>query len=321
MSGGRPMRILIAEDVAMLRRSLKRTLEGWGYEVVAAKDGVEAWRILQEDDAPRLVVLDWMMPKLDGVEVCRLARRHGTSGTPPYIVMLTSMHKSADIVAGLEAGANDFIAKPFRPAELRARLEVGRRTVDHDETQAEANRELTVETHTDALTGIMNRRAIFERLEEEVGRAAREGATLSVGMLDLDHFKRVNDTFGHAVGDEVLREVVRVAASVLRSYDSIGRVGGEEFLVILPQAPGAGARNALERIRTAVAATPVSVGGESIPMTVSLGGAAWGGEPTAELVERADTALYEAKNAGRDRVVMISPEDLSAGLTPPDRAL
>lgn len=313
------MRILIAEDSATGRLLLRHTLETWGHEVVVAHDGAEAWQILQGDAAPRLVILDGIMPKLDGVEVCRLVRRQETA-TPPYILLLTAMDESEDLVAGLGAGADDFVVKPFRPDELRARLEVGRRFVELNERLAEANRDLAVVARTDALTGVLRRRAIYERLEEEVARAAREEAPLCVGMLDIDHFKRVNDEFGHSVGDSVLREVVRSATTVLRPYDSIGRVGGEEFLVVLPGANGFAAQTALTRIRAMVAATPVYVGGENISITVSLGGAAHCGESLDELVARADAALYEAKNTGRDRVVMARPRQLIAESVLLDRA-
>jgi diguanylate cyclase (GGDEF)-like protein len=314
------MRILIAEDSATGRMLLRHTLETWGHELVIANDGDEAWQILQQEDAPRLVILDWVMPKLDGVDVCRLVRKR-ESATPPYILLLTAMDQSGDLVAGLGAGADDFVTKPFRPDELRARLEVGRRYVELNERLAEANRDLEILARTDTLTGVLRRRAIYDRLEEEVARSVRDEAPLCVGMLDIDHFKHVNDAFGHAVGDAVLREVVRSATSVLRPYDSIGRVGGEEFLVVLPGTHGFAAQTALTRIRAVVAATPVYVDGDEIPVTVSLGGAIRCGESIDELVARADAALYEAKNSGRDRVVMAGPRELYVERVTLDRAV
>jgi diguanylate cyclase (GGDEF)-like protein len=300
----RQMRVLIAEDIPMARRALQSTLEGWGYEVVACKDGADAWQMLQRDDAPRLVVLDWIMPGLDGVDVCRLLRRQHAEEVPAYVLLLTAMDGTDDLVAGLEAGADDFVVKPFRPEELRARLAVGARSVELNERLAEATRRLGVLATTDELTGLPNRRAIYARVVQEIARAARDCVPLCLGMLDIDYFKRVNDTYGHAVGDAVLREVVLSAASALRPYDTIGRVGGEEFLILVPRTQGLAGRTMLARIRHTVAASPVRVEGETIPVTVSIGGAVSCGESVDGLVARADAALLQAKNTGRDRVVM-----------------
>ncbi len=312
------MKVLIAEDVRVMRRALQETLEGWGYEVVAAGDGAEAWDALTAEGAPRLAVLDWMMPGLDGVEVCRLAREHQGFEVPPYILLLTAMDGTDNLVVGLDAGADDFLVKPYKPAELRARLAVGRRFVELSERLAAANRRLDAQARTDVLTGLLNRRAVFERLEEERSRALREETPFFVGILDIDHFKQVNDTYGHAAGDEVLRGVAAAASSVLRQYDLLGRVGGEEFLVMVSRTQGLAGRTLLARIRSHVAAGAVVVDGVSISVTVSLGGALWEGESVGELVARADGALYEAKRGGRDRVVIAPPGGRSAPARPAD---
>jgi two-component system cell cycle response regulator len=206
------MKVLIAEDGATSRLLLERELTFWGYEVIEAKDGTEAWEILQSKDAPRLAILDWMMPGLDGVDICELVRER-TTEQPPYIVLLTALGDTQDLVTGLRAGADDFLNKPFNSAELRARLEVGRRFVELYERLAEAQARLEIQTSTDALTGIPNRRAILERLEIESAAAGFSGARLSVGLFDVDWFKRVNDTHGHAAGDAILRQMTdRVTA-------------------------------------------------------------------------------------------------------------
>jgi diguanylate cyclase (GGDEF)-like protein len=263
----------------------------------------QAWEALQAEGAPQLAILDWMMPGMDGVEVCRKVRERKT-GRPPYIILLTALDDKASIVAGLDAGANDYVGKPYDPDELRARIEVGRRFVELHEELAEARRELEIQARTDRLTGVINRGAIISHLEQEIERAQREGGLLGLGMLDIDHFKKVNDVHGHAAGDEVLREVVRRSVSVLRRYDVFGRVGGEEFLVVVPGADARELEEVLQRIRQAIAKTPIAVAGREIAVTVSLGGATRAGDSADELIARADDALYAAKVAGRDRVSM-----------------
>jgi diguanylate cyclase (GGDEF)-like protein len=263
----------------------------------------QAWEALQAEGAPQLAILDWMMPEMDGVEVCRKVRERKT-GRPPYIILLTALDDKASIVAGLDAGANDYVGKPYDPDELRARIEVGRRFVELHEELAEARRELEIQARTDRLTGVINRGAIISHLEQEIERAQREGGLLGLGMLDIDHFKKVNDVHGHAAGDEVLREVVRRSVSVLRRYDVFGRVGGEEFLVVVPGADARELEEVLQRIRQAIAKTPIAVAGREIAVTVSLGGATRAGDSADELIARADDALYAAKVAGRDRVSM-----------------
>ena len=297
------MRILIAEDDVTSRLLLKRVLESWGYEVTVTKDGAEAWQALQAEDAPRLAILDWMMPEMDGVDVCRRVRARKTQ-QPPYIILLTAVEDKKGVVTGLGAGADDYVGKPYDPDELHARLEVGRRLVEANDALLEAQRALEILARTDALTGVLNRRAIVEELEREVERAARDGGPLGLGMLDIDHFKRVNDTYGHAVGDGVLCEVVRRALGVMRPYDSFGRVGGEEFLVLVPGSGDEELRNVLERIRGVIGSAPIAVGGHEIGVSVSLGGATRCRESADGLIARADDALYTAKEQGRDRVVL-----------------
>jgi len=300
------MRVLIAEDDVTSRLLLKRVLENWGYEVMVTKDGAEAWQALQAEDAPRLAILDWMMPGMDGVDVCRRVRARETL-QPPYIIMLTAVEDKKGVVTGLDSGADDYVGKPYDPDELHARLEVGRRLVETNAKLIEAQRALEILACTDALTGVLNRGAILKELEREAEREARDGGPLGLGMLDVDHFKLVNDTYGHAVGDEVLREVVRRTLAVMRPYDTFGRVGGEEFLVLVPGSGGEELADVLERIRSVIGAAPIVVGEHEIAVTVSLGGATRGRESADGLIARADNALYTAKEQGRDRVVLAVP--------------
>ena len=298
------MRVLVAEDDLTSRLVLQKTMAKWGYEVLSVCDGNAAWEELQKPDAPALLVLDWEMPGMDGIDVCRKVRA-AESGHPHYIILLTARSGTEDLVAGLDAGANDYVGKPFNPAELRARVDVGRRFVElHDQLLA-SQRALEDQARTDPLTQIMNRGAIMMRLAEELARTKREGSTLALGMLDIDHFKQVNDTYGHAAGDQVLGEVVRRLTLAFRPDDGLGRIGGEEFLVLIPGAAPEDARAVLERARQVVRATAVDHGDRRIDVTISLGGTTTrGDEPEDQVLIRADDALYRAKELGRNRVEM-----------------
>ena len=297
------MRVLIAEDDLTSRILLKKVLEKWGYDVTVTMDGAEAWEVLQTPDAPQLAILDWIMPEMDGIDVCRRARALDTR-QPPYIILLTALSEKDDMMTGFEAGADDYVGKPYDPAELRARVEVGRRLVELNDELIEAQLRLEVQAHTDALTGLPNRRAIVETLEEELQRSQRDGTGLAVGMLDIDHFKRVNDECGHACGDVVLCELARRMESVLRPYDSVGRFGGEEFLVVVPGVTRSELGELLERLRGAATRAPFKVDKRGLVVTVSVGGAVFAGESMDALIARADDALYEAKARGRDLVVL-----------------
>lgn len=299
------MRILIADDDATSRLVLASVLKKTGHEVIEAADGLQAWEILREPGGPFLAVLDWVMPEMDGPEVVRRVRAVRTDN-PPYIIMLTSRGEKGDIIAGLEAGANDYLAKPFDPGELRARVEVGRRMVELQEALIEARELLAHQATHDPLTGLPNRRAILERLGEECSRAGRRNEVLAVGMCDLDHFKRINDTYGHQSGDEVLCGFARILTDGLRPYDAAGRLGGEEFLVVAPVSAPSDCAVLFERLRAETAQTAMPTrDGKTLSVTVSIGVAYTVGESTPdEMVRTADAALYDAKRAGRDRVVV-----------------
>jgi two-component system cell cycle response regulator len=302
------MKVLIAEDDVTSRLLLTRVLENWGYEVTVTMDGEEALAAMQADGAPRLAILDWMMPGMDGVDVCRRVRARATL-EPPYIILLTALGDKDSVVTGLGAGADDYVGKPYDPDELRARLEVGRRMIELNDELLEAQHALEILASTDSLTEVHNRGAIFGELEQELERAAREGNPFGLGMMDIDHFKQVNDAHGHAAGDVVLREVVRRALSVLRPYDTLGRFGGEEFLVLVPGAGPETLGEVLGRIRKAVGSTPIVVDGHELTVTVSIGGAVHGAGSADHLIARADDAMYAAKEQGRDRVLVAPAED------------
>ena len=300
------MKVLAAEDDPVSRRLLQAALVKWGYEVVAVEDGAKAWKALQEDDPPRLAVLDWMMPDVDGVELCQRVRGQlDTEDRYTYIILLTARAAKEDIITGMEAGADDYVVKPFHPHELQVRIRAGRRIIELQGELVTARDQLQIQATHDVLTGGWNRAAIIERLESELARARRDGSALAIAMTDIDHFKKVNDSYGHQVGDAVLKEVVDRLTARLRPYDAVGRYGGEEFLIVLPGCDSQKATSLAERLREAVASEELVAGEETIPVTVSLGishVADAEDVDAAELVRLADDALYRAKVGGRNRV-------------------
>lgn len=278
---------------------------------MTTENGAQAWEALQQPGAPKLVLLDWNMPEMDGVEVVRRVRTLVTS-EPPYIIILTSDGAKASIVAGLETGANDYVVKPYDTHELLARIRVGQRMVELQAKLLEARNALAHEAMHDPLTGAANRRAIMETLAREISRTTRQNAGLSIGICDIDHFKKVNDAHGHLVGDEVLCGVVRLLEGSLREYDRVGRWGGEEFLVVAPGNTEDAGR-LYERLRAALAGNPIPTQAGELSMTVSIGAATWrADESVEELLGAADTALYQAKDRGRNRVYVAAATELRA---------
>jgi len=306
------MRILVAEDSLLQQRILVESLREWGYEVVVANDGEQAWRILQEENAPPLALLDWIMPEKDGVQVCREVRKRGAEPYV-YVILLTSLEEKARTVEGLEAGADDYLTKPFDPHELRARLHVGERVLEIQREMIAAREELRLQATQDALTGLLNRRPILEVLEREVTRSQRLGVPLAVLMIDIDHFNAVNDTYGHQAGDAVLKGVAERVNSTVRPYDAMGRYGGEEFLAILPGCDALHGQVVAERLRHAASHEAILTDAVEISVTLSVGLASSGGDRSGEqLVHAADRALYEAKRNGRNRVEIVpSPSEQS----------
>ncbi len=296
------MKILVADDDRFSRLVLSRTLRSWGYEVEMAVDGREAVAALTRKDGPQLGIIDWMMPGLDGPEVCRAVRE---TGAEPYryLMLLTSRNAREDLVEGLNSGADEYLSKPFDPLELQARLRIGRRLLDLQHELIQARDALHRQATHDALTGVLNRFAIMEALDEELARSARRRHGVGVLLTDLDHFKRINDTFGHLAGDETLRSAAARMENVLRAYDRLGRYGGEEFLVVLPECTEAQVLDVAERLRMAISVEPIVADGNLIPVSVSIG-ATWveGRCEADQLIRVADEALYMAKNAGRNRV-------------------
>ncbi len=302
------MKVLIAEDELVSRKLLESTLKKWGYNVVSVENGKKAWEIIQKKDAPRLLILDWMMPEMDGIEVIR----HLRSREDPfysYVILLTSKTERKDIIEGLSSGADDYLAKPFDSNELKQRILVGRRILELLTELSKAREILARKASIDSLTSLYNRGAIIELLEKEIYRSKRENNLLGVIMLDLDHFKRVNDTFGHMAGDAVLREAAKRLSKVIRPYDYAGRYGGEEFLIVMPGCSFKNTRSRAEEILSQIRDPKMNIPEGILQITASIG------YVSTELlddfnprllIQMADSALYEAKSAGRNRIASIN---------------
>jgi diguanylate cyclase (GGDEF)-like protein len=300
------LRVLAAEDNPVIQTVLQTMLTWWGYQPVMARDGTEAWEILQQDDAPRLAILDWVMPGLDGVELCRRVRA-ATREPYTYILLLTARNDSKDVVEGMDAGADDYLTKPFNAHELRARLRAGSRIIHLQEQLLQTREALRHQAMHDGLTGLLNHAAILEAIDNELARARRTDQPVTLLIADLDRFKQINDTFGHLVGDLVLKEAARRMKSAVRSYDSIGRYGGEEFLIVMAGCDGESARVQAERIREAVGGEPIRVGDSAISVTTSIGVSSREIADPADsttILREADQALYLSKRTGRNRVTM-----------------
>jgi len=308
------MKILVADDDPVSCRLLESLLRKWSYEVLVVHDGTEAWSALQADDAPRLALLDWMMPGMDGLEVCRRVRSRPSK---PYVytMLLTANDKIRNVVEGLDSGADDYVVKPFHPEELKARLRVGTRMLNLESNLVETREVLRFKASHDALTGVWNRGSILELLERELKRAQRDGSAVGVLLTDLDHFKLINDTAGHLAGDDVLRAVTGRLKAAVRGYDAVGRYGGEEFLVLLPGCDSANLGMKAEQLRNAVSSAPVETSAGPISVTMSMGGivsSEWKTAGPDQLLRVADSALYRAKAAGRNRVEVSHPSDSEA---------
>lgn len=301
------MKILIADDSLISRHLLDATLRKWGYEVLIASDGVEAWNFLQKDDAPNIAILDWVMPGLTGPEVCHLVRKLGRERYT-YLLLLTSKNLKEDLVEGMEAGADDYLTKPFDQHELKVRLRAGRRIVELQSELLTAQAALREQATKDFLTCIWNRSSILSILERELARSQREKRPLGLVMVDLDKFKSINDTYGHCAGDAVLKEAAHRMQASVRSYDALGRYGGEEFLIVLPGCDEACTFGQAERLRRQLREEDMLIGDKPLTLTASFGATSIipEGETSGNLlIQLADEAMYRAKAEGRDRVVYL----------------
>ena len=297
------MQILVADDERSLRLILSKALRKWGYDTVEAENGEEAFSILNLENPPMIVILDWMMPRMDGIEVLRKIRAEDRE-IPFYIIMLTSKNEKADIIEGLNEGADDYLAKPFDLGELRARINSGKRIVELHKELVDSKKKLEYQLEHDVLTGLYSRRFIMEKLNREIARSQRTGSSFAVAICDIDHFKKINDSYGHQAGDIVMREFGKILEGNIREYDSVGRIGGEEFLMITPLKNEEDEISLFERVRSKVENGRIAVESGEISMTVSIGVTFYEtGKNSDKIIFEADKALYIAKNSGRNRVV------------------
>lgn len=314
------MRILIADDDAVHRRLLTTILTKWGHEITVAATGDEAWAKLQLEDSPGLAILDWQMPGCSGPEVCRRLRALRRSPYV-YVMLITAMGQRQNLLEGLEAGVDDYLVKPFDFPLLQARIAVGQRILEMQRQLMAAHEELSFQANHDHLTGLANRAAVLKSLEQEIQRGRRQNTPVGVLVVDLDHFKRINDTHGHMGGDRALVEAAQRISSGIRSYDSVGRFGGEEFLIVLPGCDAATAGERAERIRQRICRELLDLPAAGIGISASIGAASTslnGLDHADALIHAADLALYQAKRAGRNRVQVYAGEPQSEETGPRD---
>lgn len=312
-----PLKILAVDDDPLTLKHLSRILDHDGRKILTAENGEQAL-FLALEERPEMIITDWRMPKIDGIELCKILRR--TSITQHiYIVMLTSCEADDELVQAFDAGADDYVLKPFTPKVLEARIRSGERlaryqqTVEHDREVIHqyaaqltaANKKLQTMAMTDPLTGLPNRRSAMLRMKDVVAESSRYDEKLSCIMIDIDHFKNINDTFGHDCGDIVLKDISHIFNSKARSYDMVSRMGGEEFLIICARSDQSESMMLAERLRDAVEHhETLTQDGRVIQVTISCGVAAWKPSYTSDsqLLKQADIALYKAKQNGRNRV-------------------
>jgi two-component system cell cycle response regulator len=294
------MKVMIVDDEPISRRILENFLIECGYEVLSASDGMGALEIIQSPDAPRLVISDWMMPNMNGVELCEKIRGM-EKDQYTYFILLTTKAEKGDIIKGLESGADDFIVKPFDREELKYRVKIGERIINLEQRIMHL-------ANTDYLTGVLNRRAFMERMEGEINRSVRNKKEISIILMDIDHFKKVNDKFGHQVGDLVLQKFTERVLMASRSYDFVGRYGGEEFIVGLPETNMEQSLLIAERMRQNIEEMQLTFPDNpqvALRITASFGITSCvieSFEKIDSVIKLADDALYRAKTEGRNRV-------------------
>jgi diguanylate cyclase (GGDEF)-like protein len=313
-------RVLVVDDSPVYRHLIACHLREWGFEVTLANSGLDGWKILQAPGGPTLALLDWVMPGMDGVELCRKIREAGSADAYVYIILLTAKDGRSDLLKALEAGADDYLVKPFDEQELKARLLVGKRILGLQGELVQAREAMRFSSTHDGLTGLLNRTETVNALHVELDRSQREKKPLTVLMADIDHFKMVNDQLGHLAGDEVLKEVGRRLRAQLRSYDVVGRYGGEEFLILMPGCDSVAALVRADQIRSAVSLSPIGSSGKARTITLSVGVAVSNGSKRLDahsILHQADLGLYRAKQTGRNRVEQIEETETTQTVGPP----
>ena len=289
------MNILVVDDDPLLGALLTKWINGFGYGVAIARDGGEGLRLALEREFD-IIICDWHMPVLDGLELCWRLRADPRTAYS-HLILITGNEDPGIVIEALDAGADDFLKKPIDCASLMARIRAGARI-------RRMRQEILDLAMTDALTGTLNRRAFIDRANQEMARISRNGSQATILVFDLDRFKRINDQFGHAGGDQALKQFVNIVQEQLRTADVFGRLGGEEFGAILPETPLECGIRIADRLREAVASRAVEHDRIAFTFTVSIGCAPFGLESGAleAVLASADRALYRAKTGGRNRV-------------------
>jgi diguanylate cyclase (GGDEF)-like protein len=312
------MRVLLADSDPDRLRQLEGWLRKWGYDVTPSRNGVDAWSKLESERVPIVAILAWRMEGMLGIDVCRRLRLHPDLPTA-YVLLLVDHRGQEELLDGINAGADDFLIAPFDPFETRARLRTAARIVETELALKASQDALRVQSTRDAVTGSWNHASILDVLQKERERARRKSGSVGVVLADLDEFRKVNESLGHPVGDEVLREAARRMNSSVRPYDAVGRYGGEEFLIVLPGSDGLGALTVAERIREGFANRPVLTSAGPVPVTLSLGVAAEGGEAAGDgsaLLLAAGSALVRAQKGGRNRAALADESGLAIDAVP-----
>lgn len=303
--------ILVVDDDIVSRAIIQKYLHKAGFEVISAGNGKEALSLFSQRFYP-IMLTDWMMPEINGPQLCRMIREKKTDGYV-FIILITARDTKNDIVSGLESGADDYLTKPIHRAELIARIETGIRILRLEQSLKNANEEIRLLSITDPLTGCFNRTYLGERFAQELSRSLRYNHALSVVLMDIDHFKRVNDTYGHQVGDMVLKSFAKCIRKQLRErIDWMVRFGGEEFLVVLPETSCAGVKTVAERLRSGTRRLSIPCGQSQLHITASFGAACVCFShhkkiaiSMEQLIDQADEQLYRSKRQGRDRINVI----------------
>ena len=312
------MRVLLADSDPDRLRQLEGWLRKWGYDVTPSRNGMDAWSKLESERVPIVAILAWRMEGMLGIDVCRRLRLHPDLPTA-YVMLLVDARGQEDLLDGINAGSDDFLIAPLDPFETRARIRTGARIVETELALKASQDALRVQSTRDAVTGSWNHASILDMLQKERERARRKSGSVGVVLADLDEFRKVNESLGHPVGDEVLREAARRMNSSVRPYDAVGRYGGEEFLIVLPGSDGLGALTVAERIREGFANRPVLTSAGPVPVTLSLGVAAEGGEAAGDgsaLLLAAGSALVRAQRGGRNRAALADESGLEIDAVP-----
>lgn len=296
------MQILIAANDKKSGTELSDIMQEWGYDIIEASNGEEVLSILTGAFAPKMILLEWEMAEMSGLELVKKISKISTE-IPFYIIMLTAKREKSDIIEALNEGASDYLVIPFDMGELRARINVGRRIIELHDELIHSRKKLEYQVAHDALTGLYSRSFILEYLNKELARAERNSEGITVAICDIDYFKKVNDKYGHPIGDIVLKEFARILTENIREYDVVGRLGGEEFLLITTTKQEDEENSIFERIRKKVENSMIKTEAGDISITISIGAASYiNGKSGENLIYEADKALYGAKEEGRNRV-------------------